>query len=74
MRGPVKSPCERCTLPDCDDSHRQCILRQWLADYAQAKRAGTISDEVRARNSHAYREIYGVSRTARLADRQGVAP
>jgi hypothetical protein len=43
MTGAVDHPCLTCSLPDCDDAHPRCNLRQALAAYQRAKRRKQIT-------------------------------
>lgn len=67
-------PCFSCTLPDCDDGHPHCVLRQLQRSYNNKSRRGDRSlvtaDELAA-NSAIY-ESWLLERLAQAAE--GVRP
>lgn len=73
MNAAAKHPCLTCSLPDCDDAHPRCALRQAMNDYNRARRRKQITPEVRAMNSIAYQELYGAGRNERRKASRGTA-
>ncbi len=51
-------PCFSCILPDCDDTHKGCALREIDRAYTRARRAGSVPDQLRRQHHHAYKELY----------------
>lgn len=58
-------PCLSCTLPDCDETSRDCALKIAMSRYAKARRAGAITEELRRANSIAWQELYAPARHER---------
>lgn len=50
-------PCFHCSLPECDDAHKRCAIRQYQARYKQKMRNGevdTATDLERVANAEAW--------------------
>lgn len=67
-------PCFRCTLPDCDEAHAQCVVRQlqrrYHAKVRHGEREAVTAEELEA-NSRVY-ESWKLERLAQAAE--GIRP
>jgi len=67
-------PCFHCTLPDCDETAKGCIVRQLARSYAVKRKAGR-RNEVTAEELDANARIYHSWLEERMAQAsEGVRP